>query len=303
MALTPVHKINNIQQLNQLTMRKNFLLSIVLAMLYMPADAQMLSCTIHEKDVYLANQEKIDSIFFLRFPEEFAKICNVYHVPKDGRDKLELFIKNREFKYICQDFLYRDSLEKRVENKMTIEKVFRDSINSILIPEYRNNLSGENLSYALHCRNFLGLDSIQYSYIMTKALDMARRIRKNYRINLWNEEMDILKKTLDKGQLYSFFKIKNTVKVTNEFNKSWEKLQKAGLTEQLDSAKDAKEAISYMFSRQMIKDLYRGYGTPQKKYLAELDKSKPKMISILEGIDKKAKIGEKKKSVNKEFIW
>ena len=284
-------------------MKKKILLSIVLAMLYMSAGAQMLSCTIEEKEVYFENKEKIDSIFFIRYPEEVAKICSLYHVPDDGMEKLEFFVKNREFKNICQDFLYKDSLEKRVENKIIIEKVFRDSINTILIPEHRNNLSGENLSYALHCRYYLELDDAQYSYIMTKALSMARRIRKNYRVNLWNEEMEILKKTLDKNQLYYFFKRKNAVKVTDEFNKAWEKLKNAGLTEQLDSAKDAKDALKYMYSRQMIKDLYRGYGTPQKKYLAELDKSKPKMMSMLDGIDKKARVEEKKKSVSKEFIW
>ena len=55
--------------------------------------------------------------------------------------------------------------------------------------------------------------------------------------------------------------------------------------------------------RKVRKDLYRSYGTSQKKYLAELDKSKPKMISMLEGIDKKARVEEKKKTVGKEFIW
>ena len=53
----------------------------------------------------------------------------------------------------------------------------------------------------------------------------------------------------------------------------------------------------------MIKDLYRYYGTSQKKYLAELDKSKPKMIKMLDGIDKKARVEEKEKTVGKEFVW
>ena len=284
-------------------MKKQFLLSIALAMFYLSASAEVLKCTIEEKAVYLENKEIIDSLLIFRYPEEVEKIYKRYHVPKDGGDKLEFFVKNREFKYICQDFLYKDSLERRVQNKLVIEKFYQDSINAILIPEHRNNLSGENVSYALHCQRLLRLDSIQYTYIMDKAINMARRIRKNYRINLWNEEMDILKKTLDKGQLRSFFARKNDAKVTDEFEKAWMKLKKADLTEQLDSAKDAKDAINYIQNRQMIKDLYRYYGTPQKKYLAELDKSKPKMMKMLEGIDKKARVEEKKKTVGREFIW
>lgn len=282
---------------------KTILLCIALALLCLSAKAEVLRCTIQEKDVYLANKELVDSMLNFRSREEVAKIYHFFNVPEKDMTRLEFFVRNREFKYICQDILYKDSLDRRVKNKITIERVFQDSINTILIPTCQHHISGENLSYALHCRNMLDLDSAQYAYIMDKALSMARRIRKDYRVNLWNEEMKVLRKTLDKGQLWSFFRRKNYLKVLDEFDKAWDKLKKADLTEQLDSAKDAKEAIKYMHSRQMIKDLYRGYGTSQKKYLAELDKSKPKMMRMLDGIDKKARVEEKRKTVGKEFVW
>lgn len=275
----------------------------MLAMLCLSTSAEVLRCTIQEKEVYLANKELVDSMLDFRSREEVAKIYHFFNVPEKDMTRLEFFVRNREFKYICQDILYKDSLDRRVKNKITIERVFQDSINTILIPTCQHHISGENLSYALHCRNMLNLDSAQYAYIMDKALSMARRIRKDYRVNLWNEEMKVLRKTLDKGQLWSFFRRKNYLKVLDEFDKAWDKLKEADLTEQLDSAKDAKEAIKYMHSRQMIKDLYRGYGTSQKKYLAELDKSKPKMMRMLDGIDKKAKVEEKRKTVGKEFVW
>lgn len=284
-------------------MRKAVLLCIVLAMLCLSARAEELRCTIQEKEVYLANKELVDSMLDFRYREEVAKINHFFHVPEKDMARLEFYVKNREFKYICQDILYKDSLDRRVRNKIIIDWVFQDSINTILIPTCQHHISGENLSYALRYRNTLDLDSAQYAYIMGKALSMARRIRNDYRVNLWNEEMEILKKTLDKGQLWSFFRRKNAKKIWDEFDKAWDKLEKAGLTEQLDSAKDAKEAIKYMHSRQMIKDLYRSYGTSQKKYLAELDKSKPKMMRMLDGIDKKARAEEKRKTVGKEFVW
>lgn len=290
---------------NQLDIMKSktILLSIALAMLCPAAKAEVLRCTIQEKEVYLANKELVDSMLDFRYREEVAKINHYFNVPEKDMARLVFFVKNREFKYICQDILYKDSLDRRVKNKIMIERVFQDSINTILIPTCQHHISGENLSYALHCRNMLDLDSAQYAYIMDKALSMARRIRKDYRVNLWNEEMKVLRKTLDKGQLWSFFRRKNYLKVLDEFDKAWGKLKEADLTEQLDSAKDAKEAIKYMHSRQMIKDLYRGYGTSQKKYLAELDKSKPKMMRMLDGIDKKARVEEKRKTVGKEFVW
>lgn len=284
-------------------MKKKNLLSIALAMLYLSAGAEVLKCTPQEEAVYSANKELVDSLLFSRYPEEVVKTNILYYVPEKEREKLEFFIKNREFKYICQDMLYKDSLWRRAKNKIIIERVFRDSINTILIPAYQNHISGDNVSFALHCRNYLGLDSTQYAYIMDKAVNMARRIRNNHNVNLWNEEMDVLKKTLDKRQLRAFFVRKNAAKVTEEYNKTWAKLEAEGLTEQLDSAKDADDAVNYLHNRQMIKDLYRSYGTSQKKYLAELDKNKPKMINMLESIDKKARIEEKKKTVSKAFIW
>lgn len=285
--------------------RKKLLLSIALAMFYSFVCAETYRCNITEKVIYLSNKAAIDSIVDSRSEEELVKMNNFYYIPIASRERMEHIVRNREFRLVCQDFLHRDSLKRRVLNKMEIELAYQDSINKILIPAYQNHLSGENVSYALHISRILKLDSVQYSYIMDKALDMAKRIKKDYRVNLWNEEMEILKTTLDKKQLRSFFVNKNSAKVTDEFNKAWKRLEEAELTEELDSAKDANDAINYMFNRQMIKELYRSYGTPQKKYLAELDKNMPKMISMLNGLDKKARLKEeeKNKTVGKEFIW
>ena len=285
-------------------MKKIFLIALTV-LLCMPAIAEKLWLNALEGKVYYANKSVIDSLLFLRHSEEMMKLEKRYIVPKEGYMKLEHYVMNRELKYICQDFLYKDSFGKRVYDKIAVENIYRDSINSILIPQYENHISGDNVSMALYYGKSLRLDSTQYSYIMTKAIDMARRIYRDHRVNVWNEEMDVLKKTLDKKQLRSFFVNKNSGIVTLEFNRAWKKLKEAGLTEQLDSAKDANDAINYMFNRQMIKDLYRSYGTPQKKYLAELDKNKPKMMSMLEGLEKKARMKEeeKTKTVSKEFVW
>ena len=138
---------------------------------------------------------------------------------------------------------------------------------------------------------------------MEKALDMARRIKKDYRVNIWNEEMDVLSKTLDKKQLNIFFRNKNAAKITDEYFKAWAKLKEANLTEQLDSAKDSNDAINYMFTRQMIKDLYRDRVSVQRRSLAELDKNTPKMIALLNGMEKKARMEEEKKNIERVPAW
>ena len=282
---------------------KTILAGIILALLHVAAGAEVFKCTAKEKQVYADNAAAIDSMLELRAAEEVVKLNNRYSVPVDGRTKLEHYIRNREFRLICQEFLYRDSLQKRVQNKTAIEAAYDDSINTVLIPAYDNHISGDNVSLALFYSTLLRLDSAQYACLMDKALDMARRIRLDHRTNVWNEEMELLKKTLDKKQLRSFFVNKNAARVTDEFDKGWARLTEAGLAEQLDSAKEASDSLNYLFSKYMIKDLYRNFGTPQKKNLAELDKNKPKMIRMLDALDKKARMEERQKTVGKEFIW
>ena len=62
----------------------------------------------------------------------------------------------------------------------------------------------------------------------------------------------------------------------------------------------------YYQERHKIKDLYRYYGTSQKKYMAELEKQKPPLVKMLDALDKKARMkAEEKKSgaIGKEFVW
>lgn len=53
----------------------------------------------------------------------------------------------------------------------------------------------------------------------------------------------------------------------------------------------------------MVKDLYRNFGTSQKRYLSEIDKNKPKIISLFDGLIKKERYREEEPNFNKEFIW
>ena len=102
---------------------------------------------------------------------------------------------------------------------------------------------------------------------------------------------------------------KNGEKTTKEVDKGWQRLVDAGLAEQLDSATEIPRAYIYYHERQKIKDIFRYYGTPQKKNLAELDNRKPAMVRMIETLDNETRIieqnkqKEKNKTVGKEFVW
>lgn len=232
-----------------------------------------------------------------------------YRVPDEKVNELSYYVKERERRKKCYDYLYGDSILARVRCKMEVDSIYRDSINTILIPVLGNRISGDNISLALSHSKFVGLDSAQYSYLMDRAVAIARKMHFNPRVNVWNEEMDVLRKTLAKEQLMRFFLDKNGAKVTKEVKEGWKRLVDAGLAEQLDSAKDMSLALTYYYKRYEIKDLFRYYGTSQKKYLAELDKHKPPMVQMLATLEKKereaarVKQREKNKTVGKEFAW
>lgn len=207
----------------------------------------------------------------------------------------------------CYNTIYADSIRKRVMCKMEIDSLYRDSINTVLIPLSGSRISGENISYALHNSQELQLDKAQYDCMMDKAVDMARRIRKDRTLNVWNEEIDVLRMTLTPKQLTYLFVIKNLDKVSADINNGWKKIVDAGLSAQLDSVKEFPLAFEYYQEFYKIKDIYRYYGTSQKKYIAELEKRKPAMVQMIATLDKNAREQKNKKqqtkTIGKEFVW
>lgn len=288
-------------------MKRKFLLIIALALMYLYAGAQTFRKINMEEDMLRTDYADIQNAVAHDGLEKILEMKLTYKVPLNKLSTISNFIKNREMHKYCYNYIYADSILKRVRCKLEIDSVYRDSINTVLIPISGSNISGANISYALNCVKSLQLDSAQYDYMMDKALDMARRIRNDRTLNVWNEEMDILRKTLSSKQLTYFFVVKNLDKVATEIDEGWKSLVEAGLSEQLDSAKEFPLAFMYFQEKYKIKDLYRYYGTSQKKYMAELEKRKPSMVQMLATLDKEARKKEqnnkKTKTIGKEFVW
>lgn len=259
-----------------------------------------------EGRVYQAHADEILPRVNYRHDELMLETHARYVCSPSKDEKLGQYLFQREIRKACYDYIWPDSVRLRSLAKMRIDTQYQDSIDMLLIPEYYNRISGDNISYALHARRAVRMDSTQYDYLMGKALDMAHRLRRNPRLNVWNEEMEILTKTLNKEQLDRFFRDKNARSVTKEMQAGWKRLTDAGLAEQLDSVNDMARAYFYFQERQKIKDLYKYNSTAQRKHLAELNKSMPTMIRMLDGLDKKARIEENErnnKTVGKEFVW
>ena len=287
-------------------MKTKIILCIAIALTCTMAHAEKYACTPQEWNVYLNDSTQILHETKFNTEEMIVRWKKRYVIPQKKFSKFEHFVRNCEFRKVCQNHLYADSLQKRIESKMATEEIYRDSIYKLLIPVCENRISGDNICLALKMAKLLKLDESQYTYLMDKALDMAHRIEKDRSLNVWNEEINLLRGTLSNIQLSIYFYNKNAQAAKKDVEAGWNRLEKADLTEDLDSIKEKVEALKYYQELRKIKDIYRYYGTSQKKYLAELNKRMPKVVLMLDALDKKARIVEERKkngTIGKEFAW
>lgn len=106
-----------------------------------------------------------------------------------------------------------------------MDSIYCDSIYRYLIPY--NKISSENLTCALKFAKRIKLDEAQYEYLMSCALRMAHRLEKAPLTNVWNEEFDILEKSLTYKQLQSMLILKHKKQYRRrwiKFGLSWKRL-------------------------------------------------------------------------------
>lgn len=283
-------------------MKRNLFLLLLFGLLTNVADAQSWVPSEQEDSVLKDHYIELKSRARAVCDEVFADYCLRFNVPKTDRGLLKSWLAIREERKIVCDYLYPDSVVRRVKAKHAIEELYQDSIDIILIP-YNANISGENLSYALKAVRALSLDNTQYEYLRQQALGVAHQLRKNPRKDVWGQEMKVLENALTTEQLNIFFTLKNGAVVSQKTQKAWSQLKKAGLTEQLDSVTEYGKAFLYYSEQQKITDLYKKNNSLRNRNLAELSKQMPLAIKMLDALSKQKRREEKTKNVSKEYVW
>ena len=192
---------------------------------------------------------------------------------------------------------------ERVVEKQRIDSLYQDSINALLIP-YNSNISGEIISLSLRMSDALRLSKKNHVRLMDKALDFARRLRKNPYTNFKKEEMDALKKNLSAKQLETVIDEKNGMQAQVKAQRAWNALEEAGVAYELDSVPNVSRARLYYLIEMRYWDMYVEQNEVRDRNLQDLYRSKPKIIKMYEALDEKKRIKEKKeKSVGVEFSW
>lgn len=230
-----------------------------------------------------------------------AGLCQQYRIPKPQGRRLKELLSERERRKSAISCLHQHSSKRRKIENMRIDSAYQDSIDLVLMPY--NRISGENISFAIGMAKAFHLDKAQYDYIARQALDMAHDMRRTPGLNVWNREMQVLKKTMTAKQLSSFFYQKNGVAVGGMLKEAWSRLQSAGLTEELDSARECARACLYYHEYLKICDLYKHDAMLRKRNLAELANHMPLMVRMDNALTKQERGSGRRRSTKNEYVW
>ncbi|MDD6014852.1 MAG: hypothetical protein PUC18_00965 [Prevotellaceae bacterium] len=264
--------------------------------------AQKLTCTKEEANVIQLYGKEMSHQVNIASEDALAEMQLKYLYNRNDLEHLRRLFEEREQRKAAHNYLERNPMERVVE-KQRIDSLYQDSINALLIP-YNSNISGEIISLSLRMSDALRLSKKEHRRLMEKALDFARRLRKNPYTNFKKEEMDVLKKNLSAKQLETVIDEKNGMQAQVKAQRAWNALEEAGVAYELDSLPNVSRARLYYLIEMRYWDMYVEQNEVRDRNLQDLYRSKPKIIKMYEALDEKKRIKEKKeKSVGVEFSW
>lgn len=264
--------------------------------------AQKLTCTKEEANVIQLYGKEMSHQVNIASEDALAEMQLKYLYNRNDLEHLRRLFEEREQRKAAHNYLERNPMVRVVE-KQRIDSLYQDSINALLIP-YNSNISGEIISLSLRMSDALRLSKKNHVRLMDKALDFARRLRKNPYTNFKKEEMDALKKNLSAKQLETVIDEKNGMQAQVKAQRAWNALEEAGVAYELDSLPNVSRARLYYLIEMRYWDMYVEQNEVRDRNLQDLYRSKPKIIKMYEALDEKKRIKEKKeKSVGVEFSW
>jgi len=280
-------------------MKKSFFLFMVFFPMVGTMSAQTTKMSELEYELTDSQKVLVQKTAYENAEDKYAEMTMKYYVPQIVTSDLYQLVLNQEKNKACCSVVYKHDLIKRVKSKLVVDSLYKDSIYTILIPF--NNISGENIGFALRlCQRGL-CKKAQQDKIMTKALELAHSLDINPRKNVWNEEIDFLEEILDKKQLKTFFELKTLDKINNDCRNAWKNLKEAGFSEQVDSAAEGGLVYAYFEEVNQINEQYKYRENFKNKNLGELYKHRPYAIRLLDGIYEKKHVEEN--NVGSEFVW
>ena len=288
-------------------MRKIKTVMLIMASLWcVCASSQPLAYSKDESKVLQEHESDLQQFVDRVSEDAYVTLCLKYRV--DVKDRLHLMnlVRDREYRKYAHNFL-DNTPRQRVMEKMKIDSVFQDSIDALLIPE-NHEISGRSISMALKLAKPLKLSNKKYTFLMDKAITFARMKRKNPTVWFARSEMDAMKKVLNRKQIETVLNEKNGYEAHFNACRIWNDLEKAKLTEELDSVGQMYLLEKYFTLDMFYRDYFVGDDETMRNNLDELYKNRPDGIRMHEALNTRKRVNaeakeEKKKRVSNTYAW
>ena len=261
--------------------------------------SQIIPFSDRELEIVSEYHDEMESRCNIAAEDAFSQLRLKYFVYPSFSEYLQSLFLERETRKASYDYMGLSS-EQRVVSKMMIDSLYQDSIDAKLL--LYNDIAGEALSLALRLKSVLKIDDNVYHAILTDGIGIVRQKRNLLNRNYDVLEMNSLKRNLSRKQINTLLCTKNVKYVSLKTDSIWNKIQKAGLTESLDSVKEYARAYNYILQEKNIFDLYVGNEKLVRNNINDLKSHKPLVIRLLESLNDGEK-KEKNKSVNKNMVW
>ncbi|MCR5314220.1 MAG: hypothetical protein K6E54_11370 [Bacteroidaceae bacterium] len=254
----------------------------------------------------LEHESELKSFVDVVSVDAFMALRIKYHVRLNDFTQLMRLLQDREYRKFAHNYI--DVMPRqRVIEKMRIDSIFQDSIDALLIPE-NHSISGKNISMALKMADKLQISRKKYAFLMDKAIGYARMKRENPTVSFASREMKVLKKVLGRKQIETVLNEKNRLDSHLKSYMIWNDLEKAKLTEELDSSAQMYLMEKYFSLDMFYRDYFVDDEEAMKNNLDELYRYRPRAVRMHDAmitrkrVDAEAK-EEKKKKVSNTYAW
>lgn len=269
-------------------------------------NSQTLSYTKEEKNILAEHEGELMQFVNVVCEDAFTALRIKFRVNNEDNRHLMRLVCEREYRKYARNFI-DDNAVTRVREKMRIDSLFQDSIDALLIP-YNHQISGENISMALQLSEHFKLSNKKHRYLMDKALAFARKKRRDPHVWYAREEIDAMKKVLSRKQIETVINEKNYDRAHLRACQIWNDLEKAGLSEELDSATQMYLLDKYFTLDMFYRDYFVGDDVTMRNNLDDLYRQRPRGIKMHEAMRTRGDVraaakDERKKKVGDTFAW
>ena len=234
--------------------------------------------------------------------DEFVSLHKSYLMTSEQEAKIHEYCYNKEREKYLLNYM-PVSVGQRLEEKNCIDSLYRDSINSVLIP-FNPHITGQTIGTVFRNAPYIHLTDEKYQTLMQQALGFARKLYRNPCAYIAREEMDVLRKELTHEQLENIINWKNSKEARAKAVYLWQNVCDSEDISRADSTDQTNRAYLYYLKEMYIRDYYVGEKELIDNNLNDLYARKPKVVRIYEAKGMQ-KLVEKRhqERVGSEFAW